>query len=176
MDLINADYWVGIPISYRSGPFSALLRVYHQSSHLGDEYLLREEVDDRVNLSYESVDLKLSYEFPKGIRIYAGAEHLFDRDPADLDKWAVQYGFEYESPWKFANNVLRPVLGANFKNWQETGWTTDISIRIGAQFENRRASGHKIQLLFEYFDGHSPNGQFFERQIEYVGFGPHFYF
>ncbi|MBI3545991.1 MAG: DUF1207 domain-containing protein, partial [Gammaproteobacteria bacterium] len=35
-DLVNADYWIGLPISYRKGPWSYLLRLYHQSSHLGD--------------------------------------------------------------------------------------------------------------------------------------------
>jgi hypothetical protein len=35
-DLINADYWVGIPISYRGGPFSAILRVFQ--GHYGRQH------------------------------------------------------------------------------------------------------------------------------------------
>ena len=35
----------------------------HQSSHVGDEFLLRNRLRNRVNLSYESFDLRLSYEF-----------------------------------------------------------------------------------------------------------------
>jgi hypothetical protein len=38
------------------------VRLFHQSSHLGDEFLLRNRVE-RINLSYESADLKLSYKF-----------------------------------------------------------------------------------------------------------------
>ena len=52
-DLINTDFWVGVPITARWGWFSTMMRVYHQSSHLGDEFLLRGGVD-RVNLSYEA--------------------------------------------------------------------------------------------------------------------------
>ena len=40
MDLINADYIIGLPLSYRNGPWSARGRIFHQSSHLGDEFLL----------------------------------------------------------------------------------------------------------------------------------------
>src|SRR2546429_8496104 len=70
-DLVNADYLVAFPLSYRYADFSAMLRVFHQSSHLGDEFLLRTKTN-RVNLSYESVDLKLSYDFGDLVRVYGG--------------------------------------------------------------------------------------------------------
>jgi hypothetical protein len=31
-------------------------------------------------------------------------------------------------------------------------------------------------LLFEYYNGKSPNGQFFEQSIEYFGIGLHFFY
>src|SRR5262245_33604016 len=40
-DLINADYLLSLPLTIRRGAFSSRLRVYHQSSHLGDEFVLR---------------------------------------------------------------------------------------------------------------------------------------
>ena len=60
-DLLNSDFVVGFPITMRRGGFSSRLRIYHQSSHLGDEFLLANRIQ-RVNLSYEGFDLKLSYE------------------------------------------------------------------------------------------------------------------
>src|SRR5215510_2433521 len=38
-DLINADYLVGIPLAFRRSGFSMRARIFHQSSHLGDEFL-----------------------------------------------------------------------------------------------------------------------------------------
>jgi hypothetical protein len=35
---------------------------------------------------------------------------------------------------------------------------------------------HKVQLMLEYFRGLSPHGQFYDRRIEYLGIGAHFYF
>jgi hypothetical protein len=57
-DLVNADYIIGLPITFRYSGFSARMRVYHQSSHLGDEYLLRgpSVQPERENLSFESLE------------------------------------------------------------------------------------------------------------------------
>src|SRR6266480_3084649 len=39
-DLLNTDYLVGLPLTYRHGSLATRLRLYHQSSHLGDEYMV----------------------------------------------------------------------------------------------------------------------------------------
>src|SRR2546428_8739695 len=62
-DLINADYLAAAVAGFRWKEVSALVRIYHQSSHLGDEFLLANSRVQRVNLSYEGADMKLSYEF-----------------------------------------------------------------------------------------------------------------
>jgi hypothetical protein len=72
-DLINADYIVGFPLTIRRRGFSARVRLYHQSSHLGDEFLLRDEEFQRENLSFESVELILSQEVGP-LRAYIGTE------------------------------------------------------------------------------------------------------
>lgn len=174
-DLINADYWVGIPISYRKGNFSSLFRIFHQSSHLGDEYLLRKRVD-RVNLSYESLDLKLSYDINNIYRVYAGSGFLFNQDPSDIDKWSAQSGFELKSPKTYLSGLLRPIAGIDLKAWEENDWSIDVSSRIGFQMEGKKTAWQKLQIMLEYLKGHSPNGQFFERSIEFIGIGTHLYF
>ncbi|MEX2614843.1 MAG: DUF1207 domain-containing protein [Alphaproteobacteria bacterium] len=178
-DLINADYWVGIPVSYRNGNFSAMARVFHQSSHLGDEFLLRRQDFDRVNLSYESVDLKTSYEFDNGFRLYGGAGYLFHRDPADLAPWSTQIGAEYAFPTTYTlpifGSAVRPVAAADLQNREENNWRADLSLRGGIQFENPVAKSQQVQLMLEYFNGRSPNGQFYDRGVEYIGLGMHVY-
>jgi hypothetical protein len=97
-DLVNADYWLGLPLSYRKNSFSTMLRLYHQSSHLGDEFLLRNRVD-RVNVSYEGVDLRLSYDlFKKIVRLYAGGGYILRREPDDLERLSAQGGVEDPFP------------------------------------------------------------------------------
>jgi len=173
-DLINADYFVAIPFSYRAGDFSALLRVFHQSSHLGDEFILRTN-PQRVNLSYEGVDAKLSYEFQDWLRVYGGAGYIFDTDPPDLHPWSIQYGAELASPWPGRAAGWRPIAAVDVQHREENDWSSDFSARAGIEIDGVLAS-RKMQLLFEYFLGRSPNGQFFKQKIEYFGVGMHFHF
>jgi hypothetical protein len=101
-DLVNADYTVGLLTSYRTGPFSAFLRLHHQSSHLGDEFILNSQPPvNRVNLSFEELDLKLSYELFAWLRVYGGGGMLVDRDPSSLGRGTSQVGTELTSPWTF---------------------------------------------------------------------------
>ncbi|MDH3474487.1 MAG: DUF1207 domain-containing protein [Rhodospirillales bacterium] len=174
-DLINADYWVGLPVSYRDGDFSALARVFHQSSHLGDEFILRSRTD-RVNLSYEGVDLRLSQNLGAGFRIYGGGGYLIHREPSDLKPWSTQAGAQYISPYTLIGGLIRPIAGADFQNRQESGWRTDVSLKAGVQFESPEEVSQTVQLMFEYFNGRNPNGQFYERTLEYLGVGAHVYF
>jgi hypothetical protein len=174
-DLINADYMVGIPATIKKGNFANITRIFHQSSHLGDEYLLRGNSDERVNLSYESINSLFSYHLPAGFRIYGGGGYIFRKDPSDLDPWSTQVGLEFRSPLFWLKGALRPVAAVDVQNRQESNWDTDVSARAGIQFENPDFLSRRLQLLFEYYNGKSPNGQFYERNIEFFGLGLHFF-
>src|SRR5262245_51668766 len=82
-DLINADYIIGLPLTFRRNGFSVRSKLYHQSSHLGDEYLLRNEDIVRENLSFESVEVLISQELGP-LRGYGGGEWIFRREPDSL--------------------------------------------------------------------------------------------
>jgi hypothetical protein len=71
--------------------------------------------------------------------------------------------------------VIRPVVAVDVQHREQNNWNTDFSARAGIQFENLPVFDRKAQLLFEYFNGHSPNGQFYREKIEYIGVGLHFY-
>lgn len=174
-DLVNTDYLAAVAAAYRHHGASTLVRLFHQSSHLGDEFLLRETRPARINLSYEGVDAKLSYELGDPLRVYAGARYLFHREPAGLDRWSTQVGVEFRSPWPEPAAGWRPIAAVDIQNHEENGWNTDLSLRAGVQFDGVLVSRHLL-LLLEYFNGHSPNGQFYRRQVDYLGLGLHFHF
>jgi hypothetical protein len=174
-DLINADYFVAAAGDFRYDALSALMRVFHQSSHLGDEFLLNNRVK-RVNLSYEGVDLRLSYDFLGDVlRVYGGGGYLFDRDPSELKPGALQWGVEFRSPWPSEAAKVRPIAAVDVQNREQNGWASDVSARAGVEFKGLW-SGRDLQVLVEYFRGNSPNGQFYLQKIDYIGLGMHFHF
>lgn len=172
MDLINADYWVGVPLAWRDGDVSAQARLFHQSSHLGDEYLLREDVaaGERENLSYEALDLLLSYDL-EDWRLYGGGTWRFRRDPDGFGRWVAQTGVEYEGPGTIWGGRFRPVAAVDVQFPEEADYEPDVSVRAGVKLENARFAGRSVLLLSEYYRGHNPNGQFYRRDLEYLGFG-----
>ncbi len=176
-DLVNADYTAGLLASYRTGPFSGFFRFHHQSSHLGDEFILNRRTPlNRVNLSFEEIDLKLSYELFDWLRIYGGGGMLFDTDPKDLKRGTSQWGTELSSPKTFWGGKVRPVGYADFQANERTNWRVASSVMAGLQFENARIGDRKLQVLLEYFGGPSPNGQFFIQNTEWFGLGIHLYY
>jgi hypothetical protein len=162
-------------VSYRYGDFSTIFRLFHQSSHLGDEFVLGSRVPNRLNLSYEGLDARLSYGLGDVWRVYGGGGYLFHREPSDLQPWALQYGLEFRSPWPSPDARWRPIAAADIQNREENDWHTDFSFRAGIQLDGVLVT-RNMQLLLEYFRGHSPNGQFYRQKIDYLGLGLHFHF
>jgi hypothetical protein len=176
IDLINADYNVGFLASYRADKLSGFIRIHHQSSHLGDEFLLSNPQVARINLSFEEVDLKLSYDFTSWLRIYGGVGTLIRVDPRGLGRHTSQGGAEFKSPWTLFQGGVRPVAYADFQANARTNWRVGQSIRAGFRFENATIGDRKLEVLAEYFSGPSPNGQLYTQQVEWIGMGIHLWF
>ena len=129
-----------------------------------------------MNLSYEAVDLKLSYHlFERVLRIYAGGGYLFNQDPASIEPWIASGGMEVRKRLSFLPGVT-PVAAVNVQARQETRWNPEISVRAGLQFDGAKILGRRLLLMLEYYHGNSPDGQFFRKEIEYFGLGAHFYY
>lgn len=178
-DLINADYIIGIPLTVRYRGFSGRLRAYHQSSHLGDEYLLRDQVE-RENLSFESVELILSQEIGP-LRLYGGGEHLISPSPDDLASMVAHGGVELLPGFSILRvgnlGSARLIAAGDVKVIEEQDWETGVSLRAGFEVSRAEAPASPIsrwQLMFEYYDGPTPYGQFFRRDLSYWGVGIHF--
>ncbi len=166
-DLINADYLIGFPLSWRRHAWSARVRLYHQSSHLGDEFLLGNPGIDRVNLSYEVVDGILSHEWQRW-RLYGGGGAIVHSDP-DLKAGLAQLGGEYI--WGTIWDGVDLTLGADLKGTDEQDWSVNQSYRAGLSFTR---STREVRLLLQHYRGYSPNGQFFTERLRYTGLGLYF--
>ncbi len=178
-DLLNADYIIGLPLTFRMGAFSGRARVYHQSSHLGDELLLRENHPNRENLSFESAELLLSADV-SAVRVYGGGELFVHLDPADLPDRLVHAGLELRPRVSASFGpaaVARLVAAVDVKVVNDTSTRTGISVRGGFEFGRPRDSdipARRWSVLGEYYDGPAPYGQFLRRKVRLAGLGFHF--
>ena len=181
-DLVNADYIIGLPITFRRKAFSMRFRLYHQSSHLGDEFLLRENNPKfvRENISFEAAEMILSLDGGP-FRVYGGGEYLLRREPKDLERYVAHGGVELRPARRLVRfgtvAGVRFVAGGDVKASEEQDWKPAVSIRTGFEFDRPRDTdppGRRWGLLFEAYTGPSPYGQFFRNQVRYFGAGIHF--
>jgi hypothetical protein len=176
-DLLNADYLIALPLTFRAGWLSGRFRVYHQSSHLGDELLLRPNPPKRENLSFESLDGLLSADAGP-LRLYGGGERFFGRVSSDLPGFLVHSGAELRprAAVRFGTlGLARIVAAVDVKNVNDTTvWRTGVSARAGFEISRPRegaVTGRRWALYAQYYTGPSPYGQFLRSDVRLVGLG-----
>ena len=110
-------------------PFPVSSVSTHQSSHLGDEFILNSKTPiNRINLSFEELDLKVAYEPASWLRIYGGGSMLVDRDTKELKRGTS------EAPSVSHNSSLNAKISSD---WRQQG----LRRKRGHQGRPRRATG-----------------------------------
>ena len=174
-DLINTDYLVGFPLTYRRGDFATRFRLYHQSSHLGDEYLLHTGAR-RTNLTFESAELLFSREGTSW-RVYGGGEYAFARSPSDLKPAVVRAGLEYRAArplvrlGRLATGAL--ITGLDVTATQARVWQPGWSLVGGLEMTTPGSAWH-WSLLLKAYTGPTPYGQFYQDWLSSIGGGVSF--
>lgn len=164
--LIDADYYVGFPLTYSFGNWSFRLRGYHISTHIGDEFLLNHPHFHRRNPSIEAFDFFVSNQFTQDIRLYAGIGwYACQDDSFRLGEIYFQGGFEmrlFEIGYRDYCNRLYgvPFLAVNI--YYQTHFRHHINSTFALGYEWGKVSGlrRRLRLQLEYHDGYSVDGQF----------------
>ena len=176
MDLLNSDYLVGPTLTWRSGRWSARARFYHQSSHLGDEFLLNYGIAhgvQRENLSVEIADLMLSVE-DAWWRFFGGGGVVVASDAQSglAGKGMFHAGLELRSTKPLAtlrNSTLTPVFGSLLSVLQMTDWSVSGSLEAGLEWSSPQAA-HRIRALVVAQRGALPFSQFWSEKTQNIGF------
>jgi Protein of unknown function (DUF1207) len=175
-DLLNTDYVVGIPVTYRHGTLATRIRVFHQSSHLGDEYMVHTHTQ-RVDLTFQAVDLVVAHQASTW-RAYGGGGYVFAHSPADLKPGVLHGGFEYRHPRPLLRlggvATGRLVAGLDAKSMQDCQWQVGWSVVTGLELGDPLAvpgSGSRWSVLFKVYTGPAPYGEFYRDHVASVGLG-----
>jgi hypothetical protein len=164
--LINADYYVGFPLTYAFPQWQFRLRGFHISSHIGDEFLLNHPAFDRRNASAEYLDFFVSHDLTKEIRLYGGIGYVIMQDrefrtkrlygAAGAELRLLRLGF-YD-----AKDILYgcPIYGMHFRASGDFRHHIDSTFILGYEFGKLVGLYRKLRFFLEYHDGYSVEGQF----------------
>lgn len=164
--LLNADYYVGVPISWARDRLSFRLRFFHISSHLGDEFLLLHPGFDRRNPSAEYIDLFTSYYLTDELRLYGGLGYVVSQDSSfKCSKFYSEAGVELRLPRlgfvSYCDAVYGlPFLAMDFRYRPDFKHHLDQTYCLGYEMGKLCGLCRTLRVFMEYHDGYSVEGQF----------------
>ena len=170
-EFVNADYYVGFLTTFAINSWSFRSRIYHLSSHLGDEFLVNNPQFVRVNPSFEAVDIFGSYQHGRDLRLYLGVGVIFHSDPSfRLKPFYTEYGWElrtFGKEFKKARLFGNVFVAGHLRSYQYLGFRFDGTFLIGYEWSKFQGIGRKFRLFMQYHSGFSVEGQFSKQKSDY---------
>ena len=165
--LISNDWVVSLNTTAALGAWTVTGELYHESSHLGDEY------GDRFGASpldwtREVASAWVSYGTGP-VRVTGNLSYVLI-DELDLDRAgaALAADFEGRSFGTFLGGRVRLVGGVFFEGAAATSWRISTSAKLGVAVATP-SGGREIGIALIAHDGLSTQRQFFRRESRYVG-------
>ncbi|QDV85727.1 DUF1207 domain-containing protein [Planctomycetes bacterium TBK1r] len=167
-DVESMDYRFGTEITAAEGAWAMKFGYFHVSSHVGDEYLIRNPTFKRVNYVTESWIVGTSYQANDSLRLYGEMANAF-RASGGAKRYQFQTGIEY------APRAKVPAGGAPFAaiNWnfrEAVDYDVSTTAQLGWLFRGPD-SNRTIRFGLQYGAGPTSQFSFFTRREEYLGVG-----
>jgi len=164
------DFFGNLPFEARCGIFSGKLVLFHESSHLGDDYI-RRTGNLGTRYSIEGLRAFASIEPHPLVRVYGGGGDLLHSVPSDQGGM-LQFGIELRTP-DFNSSTRYPkhlYLAEDVRWFDRVEYNPTMNTEIGIRIAY---SGVIRSLRVHVGDshGHSDFGQFYSRTENYYNFG-----
>jgi len=166
--LQSADYRIAGIAHYKNRMHIYRMSLFHQSSHLGDDYIIRNDIVRPTSnvLNYEQLDIMRSSSINNS-RYYYGLG--YNISPNTIRKRiSLQLGYYLNKDLKFKNG-LGYFYGIDVKSFEQNKYRPGI--KLGAGLEIGRHKSNPVRLIIEYYKGHMPYSIFEYKQVRSLGLG-----
>lgn len=164
--LISIDWVAGLNATAMLGAVTATMELYHESSHLGDEYGDRFKAP-RLDWSREVVAGWATYGVGRW-RFTGGVSYVL-YDGLSLPKTGAAFGVDYGGGrHPISTRAVEPVMGLYVEGAAATRWRLSNSAKLGLAF--RRGEGaRRVGVALIAHSGLSTQRQFFREESQYLG-------
>lgn len=165
--LISNDWMVGLNTTASLGAWSLTGELFHESSHLGDEYGDRFAVS-RLDWTREVASAWVSYGGGP-VRLTGNLSYVLI-DELELDRPGAGLGLDYIGrPFgTLLGGRIRALGGVFLDGDGATRWRISTSAKLGIAIASL-ASGRELGIALIAHDGLSTQRQFFRRDSRYIG-------
>ena len=168
VDVQAVDFRAGLPLTFGRGPHRTKFAYYHLSSHLGDEFMLKNPGIQRLNYSRDVLVLGHSvYLLSNQLRLYAEAGWAFYSDVSE--PWEFQFGIGFAPPGP--TGVLgAPFWAINGQLRQEVNFGGAVTVEAGWAWRGSQKPA-MLRTGFFYYNGESNQFSFSDEHEQQIGFG-----
>lgn len=157
----EAHFRVGLQLRAGWRGLAARAELYHVSSHLGDEYMVRTGALPH-STSREGVEILVQGSPLPGLIVYGGPGSIV-RSKRNFVAASVRAGLEWD-PTDVTLGPFAPYAGAEAFSWAELGWDPILSGQAGVRF-----GGGRFRLGLEAGAGPSRAEQFWRQHETLIG-------
>jgi hypothetical protein len=164
--LISIDWLAGVNATASLGAWALTLELYHESSHLGDEYGDRFQIS-RLDWTREVITGWVAYGTGQW-RFTSGASYVFT-DGLGLPRPAASVGVDFRGrPPPEGVASLQPIAGVFTEGTSATRWRLSTSAKLGVAVVTPGGS-RQFAIAIIAHDGLSTQRQFFRQESRYLG-------
>ena len=149
-DLEAVDFRFGLLSTWRFGPNAFKAGYFHLSSHVGDEFVVRNPGFHRNNYVRDSAIVGWTRDLTLDMQVYGevayAAGHEGGAKPLEL-----QYGYQY-TPLRAYGFRGAPYFGLNGHTRQDNNWITGVNTVAGWQWRGEQTN-HLFRLGLQYYTG-----------------------
>lgn len=168
VDVRSADFRAGVPFTYGWGNQQIKFAYYHISSHVGDEFLIKNPGFTRLNYARDVLVLGYSVYPTERFRLYGEAGWAFWSDVSGL--WEFQFGVEY-APMRPTGLRGEPFFAVNGHLREEVNFGGGLTAQAGWAWRGDGPSRRLFRMGLHYYNGESPQFSFFDDFEQQLGFG-----
>jgi hypothetical protein len=164
--LISVDWVAGLNTTAMLGNLAVTMQLYHESSHLGDEYGDRFQAQ-RLDWSREVIAGWITYGAGQW-KLTGGASYVL-YDGLRLPRAGAAVGLDWGAGrHRFLTRPFEPVLGLYTEGSAATDWRLSTSAKLGIAVRGK-GGARSVGLALIAHDGLSTQRQFFRRESRYLG-------
>lgn len=167
-DNIGWDGHYALFVDYRHHDHLAhRIGIHHTSSHVGDEYMERTG-RNRINYTREEIRLASAWQFtPQWLTYIEVAEAYILRNKNIQQSGRAEWGIQYDHT-SFFTSRIGGYVALDISAYEENHWNGNASLQFGISWPSRE---RRWRLGFEYYDGRSQMGEFFQHNDTYLSLG-----
>jgi hypothetical protein len=167
-DVEAVDFRFGVLMTWRAGRWASKAGYSHVSSHLGDEFMIRNPAVPRYNYVRDSVITGVSFDASPDVRLYGEVAYAIGHQGGALPL-ELQFGAEY-APAKPSEIWGAPFAAVNSHAREDHGWINGVNVMAGWLWRGT-ASDHTMRVGMQYYSGPALQWSFVGKDERLIGGG-----